>query len=66
MVTQSRSDLQSLVNSTIEIDVAINRAKRLLVDAEWQEDEETIKSLRNEIDRLERQKALGQTHDVLW
>jgi hypothetical protein len=55
-----------LVNSTIEIDVAINRAKRLLVDAEWQEDEETIKSLRNEIDRLERQKALGQTHDVLW
>ena len=63
---QSPSDLQSMINSTIEIDVALKRAQRLLVDAEWQENEEMIKSLRNEIERLQRQKSLGQTHDVLW
>ena len=65
-MTQSPSDLQSMINSTIEIDVALKRAQRLLVDAEWQENEEMIKSLRNEIERLQRQKSLGQTHDVLW
>jgi hypothetical protein len=63
---QSPSDLQDLTKNVIEIDRAIRQAERMLVDAEWTGDEEAIRSLRNEIDRLNMQKALGQTHDVVW
>ena len=50
----------------IEIDTSLRHAKRLLVDAEWNGDEEAEKSLRREIERLEMLKSYGETHDVPW
>lgn len=58
--------LSDLTNAVIQIDVSIKQAKKMLVDMEWIGDEEACKSLRNEIERLEKQKALGETHDVPW
>lgn len=66
MATTFPSDLSKLERSVISIDISLDRAKRMLVDAEWNEEEEVIRSLRSEIERLERLKALGETHDVPW
>lgn len=66
MATTSPSNMANLTNSVISIDISIDRARRMLVDAEWNEDEEAVKSLRREIERLERLKSVGETHDVPW
>lgn len=67
---KSRSDemaqTKALVDGMVEIDVSLRRARKMLVDAEWNGDEEAVRALRAEIERLERQKELGQTHDVPW
>ena len=67
---KSRSDetaqTKALVDGMVEIDVSLRRARKMLVDAEWNGDEEHVRALRAEIERLERQKELGQTHDVPW
>lgn len=63
---KSHSDIKHLTDGMVEIDVALRRARKQLVDAEWTGDEDAEKALRREIERLETQKALGQTHDVPW
>jgi len=63
---KSHSDIKHLTECMIEIDVALRRARKQLVDAEWTGDEDAEKALRREIERLEDQRALGQTHDVPW
>ena len=67
---KSRSDetaqTKALVDGMVEIDVSLRRARKMLVDAEWNGDEEAVRALRAEIERLDRQKELGQTHDVPW
>jgi len=63
---KSHSDIKHLTDGMVAIDVALRRARRQLVDAEWTGDEDAEKALRREIERLETQKALGQTHDVPW
>ncbi len=60
------SDIKALTDGMVEIDVSLRRARKQLVDAEWTGDEEAENALRREIERLERQKELGQTHDVPW
>jgi hypothetical protein len=63
---KSHSDIKALTDGMVEIDVSLRRARKQLVDAEWTGDEEAENALRREIERLERQKELGQTHDVPW
>lgn len=58
--------LSDLTDAVVQIDASIKRAEKMLVDMEWVGDEEACKSLRNEIERLKKQKALGETHDVPW
>ncbi len=62
----SNPDTKRLTDGMVEIDVALRRARKQLVDAEWTGDEDAEKALRREIERLEAQRALGQTHDVPW
>jgi len=59
----SHSDL---IAPTCEIATELRRIREKLHEAIWQEDEELIKALRREIERLELKRAIGETHEYMF
>lgn len=58
--------MDELIKAIVEIDAKIRRARRAIIELDWDGDYEGANALRAEIARYEDHKALNQTHDVPW
>lgn len=58
--------MDHLIKNIMELDTKIRRAKRKIVDLDWDGAQDEADALRDEIQRYEEHKALNQTHDVPW
>ena len=58
--------MDQMLKEIVEIDTKIRRAKRTIIELDWDGDTAGADALRAEIARYEEHKALNQTHDVPW